>query len=127
MMDIEATLDTVEEQKQGLAKFWFGDLVHVRAILQRHAAMTKGYGLDKEWRPEPVDPQNALFIGWRYLADGHVSYDYDDGPQFRKMRTRLAAVIVFCPTRNPVYAPPEELTLVERGPIFTSTVHLGES
>jgi len=92
-----------------MKQFKFGDRVDCDVVLVRKSKRQE-QGLYRKWEPVKKKIRDAIFLGKRYLKNGHVHYGgYEDGYYFVAKEQIKAAQIAIRPNGKPVYVPFEKI------------------
>lgn len=63
------------------------------------------------WEVKQIPVKDCVYIGIRYLNNGRIDYDRDEGSQYRHGKTFKARLLVsLCGTKKPFYAPYDSMT-----------------
>lgn len=95
------TLDRVKGEGKSVMKVVPGTLSHSAANCP--LASTRDWYL----KTEAAQPFEAMYIGYRYVKDGHRRWESEVGYIFSPISQQLAYLLVYSPSRKPVLALPE--------------------
>ena len=93
----------------------FGQFVTVNAIYKRRGAATSGASR-KVWEAKPITPCDALYVGWRTLSNGRVTWeDSEVGYVFWPEEHFKAALVIFSEREKPVFVPIDAICAQDQG------------
>lgn len=75
-----------------------------------------GFTVADAWKSQRVESREGIFLGYRTLADGHVTNYYDEGTIFEAEHHFKAALVCLSEREKPVYVPLDAMLPTPRQP-----------
>ena len=63
----------------------------------------------KVWEETPFALSSAIFLGYRYLKNGHLTYSYEEGCLFHEHERFKAALVCYSVNENPIYVMADDI------------------
>lgn len=103
----------------------FGQFVTVNAIYKRRGASTSGASR-KVWEAKSITTRDALYVGWRTLSNGRVTWEgSEEGYVFWPEEHFKAALVIFSEREKPVLVPMDAVCIQDKDtsepPLMLST------
>lgn len=85
----------------------FGSRVICSAkLVRRQRYKSDGYGTDKYWHEQAIQPREGIYIGMRHLSNGvRIWIGSEEGWSYEPREYITAALVVFNERENPMLVP----------------------